>query len=334
MCVSQSNKYAIRCHNAGSAWCPCAPGIAGYCLVCPVITGAQTCDFCLWSGTCVYDHHFRHRGPIRIREFISTPVRQRQVIGHELYLVRLELPGGWETELRRPGSFVMVKRPNDEDISAAPMAVCGVDSEKQTLTIVFQIRGPKTSALMCAESEWALKGPYYGALFGVRRLLKAFGKKVLILVSSTGQSLIPGVVGNLLEQENDISIAIDPGLSGGLYILDNLKEFDGRVVATRFYDTVTHADLGRLSEIIGASRADLIITLGSDFLHRDVAQLLEPKQEWVASNNSTMVCADGLCGSCSIVLRDGTEIRGCKADIAPEDVFWRDIDRAASGKEG
>ena len=332
--MSQNNKYAIRCHDAGSTWCPCALGKAGYCQVCPVINGDETCDFCLWSGTCVYDHHFRHRGPIRVREFVSTPVRSRQVMGHDLYLVRLELPGGWETECKRPGSFVMVKGANDEDTSAAPMAVCDVDSEEQTLTIAFQIRGPKTLALVCAEDEWALKGPYHGALFGVRRLLRAFGQKVLILVSSTGQSLISGVVRNLLEQENDISIAIDPGLSGGLYILDNLKGFDGRVLATRFYDTVTHEDLGRLSEIIGASGADLVITLGSDFLHRDVVQLLESKQEWVASNNSIMVCAEGLCGSCSIVLRDGTEIRGCKADIAPEDVFWRDTDRAARRKEG
>ena len=334
MCVSQTNNYVIACHDAGSPWCPCVTGEEGYCLACPVVAGEDSCDFCLWSGVCVYDHHFRNRGPAETRQYVNLPVLRREVIGNALHLTTLQMPRSWETELNRPGGFVMVKRPADEDTHASPMAVFSVDAAEETFTIVFQVRGAKTAALANATEEWALKGPYRGALFGVRRLFRAYGQTVLILVSSTGQSLIPGVVRPLLEQGNEITIALDPGLSGGLYILDNLKGFDGRVLATRFFDTVTYADLGRLSEIVEESAADLVITLGSDFLHRHVVQLLRPGQQWVASNNSIMVCAEGVCGSCSILLRDGTEIRGCKADIAPEDVFWRDVDRAASGKEG
>ncbi|MFO8060569.1 MAG: hypothetical protein R6U70_07940, partial [Bacillota bacterium] len=174
MSVLQTEKqYAIRCHDAGSAWCLCVSGQQGYCPVCPVIGGDGSCDFCLWSGVCVYDQRFRHRGPVRARTFLNTPVLRREVIGHDLHLVRLMTPQSWDAELQRPGSFVMVRRPEDDEVFACPMAVCSADLDEQEFTIVFQVRGPKTAFLAGEGDQLAVKGPYRAGLFGVRRLYGA-----------------------------------------------------------------------------------------------------------------------------------------------------------------
>ncbi|MFO8059309.1 MAG: hypothetical protein R6U70_01440, partial [Bacillota bacterium] len=222
----------------------------------------------------------------------------------------------------------------DDEVFACPMAVCSADLDEQEFTIVFQVRGPKTAFLAGEGDQLAVKGPYRAGLFGVRRLYGAADQRVLIIVSSTGQSLVPAIVRQLTLADNDIRIVLDPGSGGGLYILDYLREWEGPVLAARLYDAQAREELGPLRELIRDSDCDLIITLGSDSLHRRAARWIRPEQGWVASNNSVMVCADGVCGSCSIVLRDGREVRGCKVDIAPEDVFWRAADRPAAEGEG
>lgn len=331
--MSSTGEYMMTCHDAGSAWCPCILADVGDCPVCPVLRGSDTCDECRWTGLCIYELRSRVSMPQPPREFTPLKVISHRVIGPELHRAELEIPRTWVHELGRPGGFVIAASEESPDVSAAPMAVLA--SNETSMSIVFRVRGPKTQALAEARHQWMVKGPFRSGLYGTRHLYELTEGTAAILVSTTGQSLLPGVIRTLRAGNNQVTVSVDPGSTGSLYVLRELGDFAGHLKALEFSSPRSHnTRRAWLSKTIREDNPDLVVSLGSDYLHSRIARLVSEDQRWVASNNQIMVCGDGRCGSCSIALHDRTEIRGCKADVAPEEVFWWASETSEERQEG
>jgi len=86
---------------------------------------------------------------------------------------------------------------------------------------------------------------------------------------------------------------------------------------------------------VAAGRGCLVVSCGSDLQHRWLLGLRRSlvdasggPVEYVAGNNSLIVCAEGVCGACVGRLPNGKRFRGCKADVMPELLWGEDaIDR-------
>jgi len=313
--------YDTRCHDTGSESCPCFLADAGQCIACPVLRGEQDCDACAWGGVCVYDSYSRG-DQAHTRRYIRAPIKSEKSTAAGLHCVTVHTPRHWSAELRQPGSFLMVKPPGSEETWACPMAVFSVASSGELSTIVYRERGPKTQQLARHLKTWEVAGPYRSGLLGVRRLNRAVDCDALILTSGTGQSLLPNILRRLNDNNCSVQIALDPGMDGAAYVVQALPEFAGSLSLIRLDAEIAGCRQESTAGIISSSSAPLVISLGSDHLHIKVGAALQRDRLWVASNNRIMVCAAGWCGACTVIRRDGSELRGCRADIAPEDVFW------------
>ncbi len=331
--MSSRVEYLMTCHDAGSPWCPCILADVGDCPVCPVLRGLNTCDECHWTGLCVYELRSRAPEPQPPREFTSMRVISHRVIGPDLHRAEVEVARAWVHEIRRPGAFILAASEHAPQVSAAPMAVLA--SDETSMSIVLRVRGPKTRALAGARDCWMVKGPFRSGLLGTRRLYDLDEGEATILVSTTGQSLLPGVLRTLRAGNNRVTVSVDPGSTGSLYVLRELGDFPGHLRTLEFSSPRSYSTRRDwLRQTVRGNGPDLVVSLGSDYLHGRIAPLIGDDQGWVASNNQIMVCGDGRCGSCSITLRDRTEIRGCKADVAPEDVFWWAAEMPQERQEG
>ncbi len=313
----------MGCHDTGSDACPCFLADSGQCIACPILRGADSCDACSWNGACVYDAYVRgEKGGVR--RFVRTRIIRRTTIGDGLHMVTLDTPETWQADLRLPGSFVMVKPPGAEITWSCPMAVFYVQPDGKC-RIVYGDRGPKTNQLSRCSEIWEISGPYRSGLLGTRRLLQADCRSVLLLVSGTGQSLLPNILRVLRSKGCTGELLLDPGIGGVTYAMDHLPCFPGEVFLQNLDDDGEECRPGwsAVTARIAGAPGHLLISLGSDFLHRRVGAARLTNQSWVASNNQIMVCGSGWCGACTVQLRDGSEARGCKADVAPEDVIWR-----------
>ena len=279
---------------------------------------------------CIYDLYMRD-GSNPERTPLKTHVVERKKLGQHLCALTLKMPGGWAYELLRPGSFVFLRPSGGSEYTNAPMAVFSADVTRHEMTIVFKARGPKTVALMTAGRDVLVQGPYRGGLLGVRRLYEARNARVLILCSSTGQSLVPNIVRTLDAAGSELELVLDPGLDEVIYTLEHLSVLKHGITVSRLDDALEAGGRTILENLLADSDADLVITLGSDLLHQRAASIERGRRPWVASNNRAMVCGQGTCGSCTIFLRDGKELRGCKVDVSPEDVFKQYIDAREGG---
>jgi len=321
--VPTHNYYTRNCHDLGSEICPCVLAERGSCIICPVLNEQGTCDDCKWNGICIYDLALKSKYENKNdKSFICVDIFDKRRLSENLYSTTIALPQRWLPVLSEPGSYVLLKAKNSEEISATPMAICSVDPSGES-TVIFEKRGYKTDLLTKSENELEVCGPHAGALFGSRRLNDTFKSDVLILVSNTGQSLLPNILQRLNQNECHLNIILDPGQDCMVYVLDLLPEFDGSLQVTRFGSK--RGELDRLANILRRKHPyDMVISLGSDRLHHFTGTSMRP-DKWVASNNQIMVCGRGICGSCNLFLDDGSEVRGCKGDVAPEDVFWQFI---------
>ncbi len=256
------------------------------------------------------------------RLFRPLQVLRKAEIGPDVYRVVLTMPSEWRFELNRPGGFIIVKPSGADHYSAAPMAIYQ-SSEDETMSLVFEVKGPKTKKLAQSGAVWDVKGPFCSGLWGARRLQTPQNLRCLVVAAGTGQSLLPAVVRQLLKMDNDLHLVVEAKNNGMVYAVEDLAGLDRRDSALSMQLLMPRSDKPAGSPLADAVREhcyDVLVSLGSDYLHEQVARLRDD-QPWAASNNSVMVCGEGICGSCGVVLDNGEHLRGCKVDIPPEFVF-------------
>jgi dihydroorotate dehydrogenase electron transfer subunit len=346
--ATMSLAKSLPCADLGTAFCPCALAASGQCTYCTRLRGEDRCA-CDWSGVCV----LLHRGPApslpanvnppqgAVRRTRAARIISAKTLTDGVCELWVRAPAWPCEQLRRPGTFVLIRPASLPGRFDVPLTVAGVKGD--TFRLIFKIAGPKTQplALLTRGGDVIWRGPYYSGLLGLRNLMAAHHATTpaavpataLVVARGVGQAVALPVVSHLVTRGIRCEVMLDPRGSGGGFARSELESLSGlRVEDIRCMKPAGATLLAGAVERIAHKAppgAMALISCGSDLQHRWLVSLRPALLEaaggrplhYAAVNNSLVVCGEGVCGACVRRLPDGARFRGCKADAPPE-LLW------------
>lgn len=245
----------------------------------------------------------------------------KEQIAHEVYRIEVEAP--LIAAERQPGQFVIVQIDTDFG-ERIPLTIADYNTEKGTITLVFQAVGRTThllAELPVGGSIANLLGPLghpttvkkFGTVVGVgggigvaplhpiAKAMKAAGNKLILILGARNRDLV------IMEKEmtalaDEIIICTDDGSHGRkALVTEPLKEISQRMPPP-----------------------DLVVAIGPPVMMKFCAETTRPFNiPTVVSLNTIMVDGTGMCGGCRVtvggqtkfVCVDGPEFDGHQVDF-------------------
>ncbi len=208
----------------------------------------------------------------------------------------------------KPGQFIIL-RVND-DGERIPLTVAGVDKDKGTVKIIFQIVGATTKKLD-AKNEGEYISDFVGPL-GMPTHTDGI-KKVCIVGGGVGCAIALPVAEEFHRLGADVTSIIGFRNKDLLILEDEFKACSNRL--TVMTDDGSYARHGNvtvpLKEMLEAGeKFDMIITIGPLIMMKFVTLTAKPFDIPVTvSMNPIMIDGTGMCGGCRLTLhRDGQNI--------------------------
>ncbi|MBP2634233.1 MAG: pyrK 1 [Firmicutes bacterium] len=315
-------KLPTRCIDINSPYCPCLLSETNHCTFCSHLKGEATCD-CNWSGVCIlYEKQWQlkkdHWGST---SDIDTPVRLeaetkfsiKEQIAADTYVLTIEVNSELAQSLDKCGSFVFLRRPSDQQFYHFPVGVMKITGN--LIHVVVETIGPKSTRLLADNNNQVLvRGPYYNGIFGQPWIDNIDNGKILLIVGGIGQAPAVAIVRQLVKKNNHIKVIAAPGKVGQIFIADELTDLD---VQLQEVTSMRQRGMRYLSDCLANSQEcpDLIISAGPDEQHYGVIAVMHAagiSLPMAATNNNTMCCGEGICGSCQKVTKDNKRVRTCK----------------------
>lgn len=306
------------CFDALSQYCPCDLADLGQCVSCSLLRGQETCT-CGWSGLCVYSQFLSNRSkPKPGRKECKATVTRRidlEPANTTAFIVDLLVEPQVTRALTVPGSFVLLRPQKSASRFNVPLSV--MSARDSTVTVAVEVQGPKTAALnrACRENKAVIfLGPFWSGIQEAGRLRSLAGGNILSIAKGISQAAVLQAAQYVKNRGGHIKVLLGPG-SLGLIFVDQALEDAGAIVQ-RLPRQKDH-NLTDIYTELATGTYDAVLSAGSERQHRTIFDLLKsfddpPAFAW--TSNLTMVCAEGICGSC---LAGG--FRGCKAQLVPED---------------
>ncbi len=311
-------RASAPCFDALSQYCPCDLADLGQCVSCSLLRGEQTCT-CGWSGLCVYSHFLSNQSkPKQGRKERKAEVTRRidlEPTNTTAFIVDLLVEPQVIRTLTFPGSFVLLRPLKSTSRFNVPLSV--MSARDSTVTVAVEVQGPKTEALnrACKEGKAVtFSGPFWSGIQEVGRLRNLAGGNILSVAKGISQAAVLQAAQYVKSRGGHIKALLGPG-SLGLVFVDQALEDTGAIVQ-KLPRQKDH-NLTHIYTELATGTYDAVLSAGSDRQHRaifDLLQSLEDPPAFAWTSNLTMVCAEGICGSC---LAGG--FRGCKAQLVPED---------------
>jgi len=210
----------------------------------------------------------------------------------------------------KPGQFVIVRK--DEDGERIPLTICDYDTEKGTITIVFQIVGAATQMmadLKAGDSFHDFVGPLGCASEFVAEDLESLKKKKMLFVAGgVGAAPVYPQVKWLHEHGIDADVIVG-AKTKDLLILE--KEMEA--VAGNLYITTDDGSYGRSGMVTQTikelaeegKKYDVCVAIGPMIMMKFVC--LKTKElgiPTIVSLNPIMVDGTGMCGACRVTVGD------------------------------
>ena len=211
---------------------------------------------------------------------------------------RLEVISPDIAEKVKPGQFVVLMvSPEGERI---PLTVVDTDSQKGTISLIFQEAGLTTKLLGKFEpgdSLYALAGP-----LGHPTEIKNYGK-VILVGGGVGIAEIYPVARAFKQEGNQVTTILGARTKELLILEEALK-----AASDKFYITTDDGSCGRtgfttdiLTELLKGEKYGLVYAVGPIPMMQKVAQATNNfKVKTVVSLNAVMVDATGMCGCCRV----------------------------------
>ena len=208
----------------------------------------------------------------------------------------------------RPGQFIILRV--DEDGERIPLTVAGVNKEKGTVKIIYQIVGATTEKLSHKEAGEYVQD-FVGPL-GVATHLDGL-KKVCIVGGGVGCAIAMPIAEALHEMGADVTSIIGFRNKDLLILEDEFKACSDTLRVMT--DDGSYGEHGNvtlpLKEMLEAGEQfDMIITIGPLIMMKYVVATAEPFGTPVtASMNPIMIDGTGMCGGCRLTLNvDGKKV--------------------------
>jgi len=304
----------LECIDIGSDYCPCYLAELNECIVCSQLQGKKFCD-CNWKGVCVFQEFVWAKWKAKAkRDTIVSNIIDKQKINENLFILTLSVPNKMARDLNEPGSYVFLRNELSPSFFDTPMSIMYADEINGFVKVAIQINGPKTSLINLSEKRVCIRGPYWNGLFGHKYIKGLKNSKCLVILRGIAQ--VPGVIviNKLYRNNNKITVIIDKGKTGQFFISQYLDQLNLNIITA---DILSEEGQEILKNAIADNDLKLIYSGGSDEQHLNILNYMDlyNNEAYLAvSNNNTICCGEGICGSCEVQI-DGQKVRSCKVQF-------------------
>ena len=312
------NKNLSQCSDINSKYCPCLLAETNHCIFCSHLKGEITCN-CNWSGSCIlYEKHWQYNKQqveetikTRIEEQVEFTIKER--IGQNTVILEFEVSHELTESVKKIGSFIFLRCVNDPHYFNFPVNVMKVVGN--TLQVGIETIGPKSMRILVGgDNKLIVRGPYYNGVLGGPWIDNITDGNIILIAGGIGQAPALPLATQLMNRNNHVRAILAPGKVGKIFIDQQLGEMGIQV-----YNVASLRKFGMpLLREWFASQPDLIISAGPDQQHYGIIATMQDigtNIPMVATNNATMCCGEGICGSCLKKTRDNKNIRMCKQQI-------------------
>ena len=307
-----------KCVDYGSDWCPCILAETGHCPVCSQAAGADACDCNASGGVCIREELLRNGGKARPpRPTIRAEVADVRAFGTSVFL-RIRVPHELELALRRPGSFVFVRK-DESPFFDIPLSVQYAEVSNGTIAVSIIPRGAKSDQMRDVRPGDSLfvRGPYFSGLVGLRDLQTQTGGKCLVLTKGIGLLPSIAVIRQLAVQGNEVRVLADAADFSDKLLAFNLDLFEIKAEQCHLTEPEGLSDeaMGRIREALD-SGVRLIHVGASDWVIGKVSEFLRAEGrtdvKLICCNNARMCCGEGICGACTATTSSRKTVHFCK----------------------
>jgi ferredoxin--NADP+ reductase len=232
-------------------------------------------------------------------------ILEKRQLSEIVYLMRLEAP--LIAREREAGQFIILQL--DEDFGERiPLTIADADSEKGTITIIFQAVGittRKMAQMKVGDEIAALVGP-----LGTPTHIERFGTVVCVGGGIGVAPLYP--IAQAMKQAGNRVVVIMGARSGDLIILEE----EMRAIADELIVCTDDGSAGRkalvtepLKELCeGEPKPDMAVAIGPPVMMKFCAETTRPYLvPTQVSLNTIMVDGTGMCGGCRVTVGDETK---------------------------
>ena len=229
----------------------------------------------------------------------------------------------------KPGQFVIVRA--DEHAERIPLTICDYDSEKGTVTIVFQIVGAGTQMmadLKAGDTFHDFVGPLgCPSEFVAEDMETLKKKKMLFVAGGVGTAPVYPQVKWLHEHGIDADVIVGAKNKDLLILEEEMKAVAGNLYVTT--DDGSYGRSGMVTQTITdlvneGNHYDVCVAIGPMIMMKFVCKLTkELELPTIVSLNPIMVDGTGMCGACRVTVGgkvkfacvDGPEFDGHQVDF-------------------
>lgn len=255
---------------------------------------------------------------------------KKKVLNPTIFLMEVEAPRVAKRCL--PGQFVIVR--TDDEGERIPLTICDYDSEKGTVTIVFQIIGGATEFMSKLEEGDSFRD-FVGPLGCPSELLslpieELKQKKIIFIAGGVGTAPVYPQVKWMHEHGIDVDVIVGCKTKDLLILEDEMK-----AVAGNLYITTDDGSYGRsgmvtqtLKDLYAEGKTyDQCVCIGPMIMMKFAVMLTkELNLPTIVSLNPIMVDGTGMCGACRVTV--GDEVKFACVDGPEFDGFKVNFDEA------
>ncbi|RKD34539.1 sulfide/dihydroorotate dehydrogenase-like FAD/NAD-binding protein [Thermohalobacter berrensis] len=308
----------LKCVDAGSEFCPCYLAETNDCITCSHLQGKDFCD-CNWTGVCIYQEYVWNGYKSKnSREIIGSKIINKKNINKKCVLLKLKVTKTLARQLREPGSYVFLRNPNVSEYFDVPMSVMDADELNGYIYIAYKIHGTKTKKLDESNKNVLLRGPYWNGVLGFKNLKTTSNSNCLVIARGIAQAPTVLVVKKLIRNNNNVTVILDKGNINEIFIEEFIKGLNVNIIQENL-----KSSKGKflVEKALKEEKVQLVFIGGSSSFQYELMKKIDGlnlNPKIVITNNKEMCCGEGICGSCSIQLEDGSIIKLCKTQIDVE----------------
>jgi len=193
------------------------------------------------------------------------------------------------------------------------------------ITVAYQVCGTKTKRLNESDNLVMVRGPYWNGAYGLKNLKLVKDKNCLVIARGIAQAPAVLVIDKLLKNKNKVTLIIDKGTVGKIFINEYFDNLNINVIETDIKDIKGNL---LIKNILLNENISLVYSGGSDIIHQQIINIIDELKIdplIVATNNNEMCCGEGVCGACSTYFEDGKAVKACKTQVDIRELIKRRV---------
>ncbi len=236
---------------------------------------------------------------------MGSKIVKKRKLTDSIYLMDIEAPR--VAKASKPGQFVIVK--NDEKGERVPLTIADYDTDKGTVSIVFQTVGASTKQLETFE-EGDCVADFVGPLgmpseFVEEDINELKNKKIIFVAGGVGAAPVYPQVKWFKSQGIDVDVIVGSRTKDLLILEDEMREVAGNLYVCT--DDGTYGFNGRVTDCLKdlvenqGKKYDHAVVIGPMIMMKFMCMLTkELNIPTTVSLNPIMVDGTGMCGACRV----------------------------------